>query len=280
MPLPVSRTDNCTCSPAVTPRFSSESVWWPRVCVSSMLTVPRWLPRAWIALVHRLSSACSIWVASASTAGVFSSIRTTISTVGGSVTLSKRTVSCTTSANCNATRAGDSLRLNARIWRTRSRARRPALSISAKLIRAGESWPASCCARATLPKMAPMMLLKSCAMPPAMVPTACILCDSRSCDSSVLRCASIFLRALRSRAKTVVVSPSGGCSNDMLTSMATSLPSDVSPVISPSWAWLVRRLDDRKSAAAGRKRPSALPSAWADGQANSFSAVGLKIVIR
>src|SRR3989344_1588486 len=61
-------------------------------------------------------------------------------------------------------------------------------------------------------------------MPPAMVPTACILCDSRSWASSSLRCASAFLRPVRSRANTVVVSPSAWRSNDTLTSTASSLP--------------------------------------------------------
>jgi hypothetical protein len=49
--------------------------------------------------------------------------------------------------------------------------------------------------------MALMMLLKSWAMPPAMVPMACIFCDSRNCTSSLALCASSLLLSVRSRGK-------------------------------------------------------------------------------
>ena len=191
-----------------------------------------------MALVHRLSRACSTCVASAITAGTCLSMRTCRSIDGGNVTLSRRVVSCTTSGRWMGLRVGVSLRLNVRIWRTRSRARRPAFSISSRLVMAGDWLPASCLASSTLPRMAPRMLLKSCAMPPAMVPTACIFCDSRNCDSSTLRWVSIFLRAVRSRAKTVMMSPSSRCSNETLTSTANGLPPLVRPSISPSCAWV------------------------------------------
>ena len=202
------------------------------------------------------------------------------SMAGGRVTRSRRSVSCTTSASDTAVRCGGSLRLKVRICRTRSRARRPALSISSRLSSTGEPGAQSALASSTLPRMAPRMLLKSCAMPPAMVPTACILCDSRSCASSSLRCASAFLRPVRSRANTVVVSPSAWRSNDTPTSTASSLALAVQAVISPSMAWVVSCANASACPAAGKKRSSGLPSASCALHWNSAAAVGLNTVMR
>ena len=113
-----------------------------------------------------------------------------------------------------------------------------------------------------------------------MVPTACIFCDSRNWASSSLRCASAFLRPVRSRAKTVVVSPSAWRSNDTLTSTASSLPLAVSAVISPSSAWVVSCANASACAASGRKRSSGLPSASLALHWNSAAAVGLNTVMR
>src|SRR3989344_4621276 len=113
-------------------------------------------------------------------------------------------------------------------------------------------------------------------MPPAMVPTACILCDSRSWASSSLRCASAFLRPVRSRANTVVVSPSAWRSNDTLTSTASSLPLAVNAVISPSRAWVVSWANASACAASGKKRSRVLPSASLALHWNSAAAEALR----
>ena len=214
-----------------------------------------------MALVHRFSTACSTCVGSAKMLGTGSAVSRCSSIAGGSVTRSRRSVSCSTSASATLVRWAGSLRLKARIWRTKSRARRPAFSISTKLSYAGESGPQSALASSALPKMALKILLKSCAKPPAIVPTACILCDSRSCASSSLRCASAFLRPVRSRAKTVVVSPSAWRSNDTLISTASSLPLALCAVISPSMACVVSWAKASACSASGKKRFKSLPSA-------------------
>ena len=233
-----------------------------------------------MALVHRLNRACSTCMASASMGGSCGGTCTCSSTAGGSVTRSSRAVSPMTSRACTGLRWGGSLRLKVRIWRTRSRARRPAFSISCRLSMAAALPPQSALASSTLPRIAPTMLLKSCAMPPAMVPRACILCDSRSWSSSSLRWASAFLRLVRSRANTVVVSPPLWCSKETLTSTGISRPLAVRAVISPSTACVVSGAKDRACAASGRKRSSGLPSASCGGHRNRAAAVGLKTVMR
>jgi len=231
---------------------------------------------AWMALVHRFSSACPTCVASASTHGRPGCNCICSPMAGGRVTRNRRSVSCTISASDKTERCGGWLRLKVRIWRTRSRARRPALSISSRLCSTGESGAQSAWASATLPRMAPRMLLKSCAMPPAIVPTACILCDSRNCASSSLRSASAFLRPVRSRAKTVVVWPWAWRSNDRLTSSANGWPLALCAIISR----VPLRACAKTAAASGRKRSSRLPSASLAWHWNNAAARGLNTVMR
>jgi hypothetical protein len=85
-------------------------------------------------------------------------------------------------------RASGCWRLKARIWRTSSRPRRAAVLISCRLSRAGCPGSRSWRARSALPRMAARMLLKSCATPPASVPSASIFCDCASCCSSARCC--------------------------------------------------------------------------------------------
>ena len=201
--------------------------------VAATCTVPRLSPRAWMALVHRLSKACSTRGVGQDR-GMPCGKAIWSSTVGGSVTRSRRSVSCMTSASATAVRRGGSLRLKVRIWRTRSRARRPAFSISIRLSRSRGLAAAVGLGEFHVAEDRAQDVVEVVRDAPAMVPMACILCDSRNWASSSVRWASAFLRPVRSRATTVVVSPSVWRSNDTLTSTASSRPAAVRAVISPS----------------------------------------------
>ena len=175
-------------------------------------------------------------------------------TCGGRPTLISPTFSNTSSLSFMGWRWGASLRLKVKICRTRSRARRPALSISFRLIWAKDSEPASCLAKLTLPKIAPKMLLKSWAIPPAMVPIACIFCDSRSW-------CSMALRAVRSRANTVVMLPSECRSYDTFTSRSSGIPCAVKPKTSPK-EWEVLKFKwPMEFTTCGKNPASGIPSA-------------------
>ena len=137
-------------------------------------------------------------VASTSAQSVSSASSALSATPLGSVARSKSRLSCTRGPSGCELKASGAWRAKERIFCTRLRARRPALWICARLCAAAWSVGSSWRANATLPNIAPMMLLKSCAMVLARVPTASIFCDSRNCASSSVRAASASLRALMS----------------------------------------------------------------------------------
>ena len=150
------------------------------------------------ALVPRLSSTCPSRVASARMAGPFGATSLTSWTLEPMAVRSRLQVSVTMASGQTGVRASGCWRLKARIWRTSSRPRRAALLISCRLCRAG--WPVgrSWRARSALPRMAARMLLKSCATPPASVPSASIFCDCASCCSRARCCCCIWRSAVMS----------------------------------------------------------------------------------
>ena len=75
-------------------------------------------------------------------------------------------------------------RLKARIWSTMSVARFPAFFTSCTFCHPRLSRRSRVSAISALPRMAPRMLLKSCAMPPASVPIASMCWECRNRDSS------------------------------------------------------------------------------------------------
>lgn len=184
MPQPSSHT----CSRAWLPWRSSST----RMC-------PGLLPSACQALVPRFMITWLICDASALTSSGSFGARWVMRRLGGSVARSSWTVSSTTGCSAWQVNTAGWRRLNDRMRCTMSRARSPALVISSMqaCTAAGSPWRSR--ASAALPRMAATMLLKSCAMPPAMVPSASIFCDSRSCVSSALRSLSAAARADMSR---------------------------------------------------------------------------------
>jgi len=87
-------------------------------------------------------------------------------------------------------------RLKARICFVKSLARRQAIRISCRFCRAGFHSGTSSIASSELPRMIPRILLKSCAIPPARVPTDSILWACRSCVSSFSLSFSACFRAV------------------------------------------------------------------------------------
>ncbi len=185
MPLPLSVTRNRTAltSSCAQVWASSEGnnaeVWGSSSMRHSMR--PARPSSAWMALVHRFTSTWPIWVASASMAKVSGVHDCTSSTWGGKAPRNRVHESASTVHTLTRVRSTGCWRLNARIWRTSSRPRRAAVLISCRLSREAASGGRSCRARSALPRMAARMLLKSCATPPASVPSASIFWDCASC---------------------------------------------------------------------------------------------------
>src|SRR6266850_1157810 len=104
-------------------------------------------------------------------------------TFAGSLAASWSSASRTTASTYTGMRSPTPLRLTARMRSTSARPRSPAAMMLSRSRRSRVSFFASRIAISPYPRIAPRMLLKSCAMPPASVPMASIFCDCLSCIS-------------------------------------------------------------------------------------------------
>ncbi|MCY1534850.1 hypothetical protein D9M68_702340 [compost metagenome] len=192
MPQPSSDTMTRTApTPRTAPLRTSSAgrLGSPGRTVSTRNSMRPGLPfKACTALVPRLSSTCPIWVGSAWMSGVPVAKLCTSCTCEGVAARSRLQDSARMSPTQTGLRCIGCCRLKASTWRTSSRPRRAAALISCRLSRAGAPGGRSWRASSALPRMAARMLLKSCATPPASVPSASIFCDWASCCSSACWC--------------------------------------------------------------------------------------------
>ncbi len=169
-------------------------------------------------------------VASPSTRGVCACTWTLSSIDGGNVARSSFAASATVGPISSGRRSDGWRRLKTRIRSTSSLPRRAAFISSARSSSSDSRERVSLPISSAYPVMANRMLLKSCAIPPARVPTASSFCACRSSSSRWRRSSSAFLRALMSTIEARTNIPSSVATGVRPISIGTSVRSLPQPV--------------------------------------------------
>src|SRR2546428_272873 len=195
MPRPVSRTVRVTKCPGLASRFACVS---PGVRARLPVAIVRRPPPgiASRALAHRCRRICSAWAASTAAVHRPGSHSTATATPGGSVGRSCSITRAAVSFRFTGALRVAALRLKVRSCAVSSAARIADFSISSIFLRFGSSAAMRILTRRAYPRIPVRRLLKSCAMPPASVPTLSIFCAWRSWSSSVRR--SVVSRKIHS----------------------------------------------------------------------------------